>query len=65
MTDTPRLLVKVSKKLKTLTFSRGEDKISLDITDGEINIIELDMWVSDILAKETEKYHLQQRLMGK
>lgn len=62
----PELKVEVKKKLKTLAFSKGDSSVELTIDhNGEINIIELDVWVSDLLFKEYEKDRLRKSLLGK
>lgn len=65
MNDLPVLLVKVSKKLKTLTFTYGKEKGVFAIHDDELNLLEIDQWISDILFKEYEKANLRKKLLGK
>lgn len=60
----PKLPVKISKKLKTLTLSYGDNALDLDIVDGEINLILLDMWITDLLMDIHDKTQLRKRLSG-
>ena len=45
----PKVMVGITKKLKKLTLTKGENVLELDIVDGEIDLIELDVWISDVL----------------
>lgn len=63
--DLPKLPVKVTKKLKTLTLSLGDNDGVFDITDGEVDLIQIDQWISDVLFAEYEKANLRKRLTGK
>lgn len=49
------LLAKVTKKLKTLTLEYDEKKLVLPIADEMINLIELDMWLTELFKAEFEK----------
>ena len=62
--DTPDLRVKVVKKLNSLSFEWATEKIVLTIEKGEINIIELDMWITDLLFNIHDKVELRKKLLG-
>ena len=64
MGDNPQLLATVKKKLHTLTLDYNDSELKLDIQDGKIDIIKIDVWISDILFKEYEKVELRKRLSG-
>lgn len=64
MADNPQLLAKVKKKLNTLTFEYQQDKLELDIVDGEIDLIAIDAWLTQVLLGIHDKAELRKRLGG-
>lgn len=63
--ELPRLMTKITKKLKTLTLEYGGEKIILDINDdSEINILEVDQFITQILKDISEKAMLRKSLLG-
>lgn len=45
----PKVMVGITKKLKKLTLTKDENTLKLDIVDEEIDLIELDVWISEVL----------------
>ena len=64
MDTNPELLATVKKKLNTLTLDYKGNELKLDIVDDEVDIIKIDIWISDILFKEYEKVELRKKLCG-
>jgi len=60
-----KLLAKLTKKLKKMTLEWKEYKLELDIVDGEIDLIVLDTWLTEVFKSEHEKYQHRQSLAGK
>ena len=59
-----KLLAKITKKLKKLTLEWKEYKLELNIVDGEIDLIELDQWLTRVFLAEHEKVQLRNKLSG-
>jgi hypothetical protein len=64
VSDQPQLLAKFKKKLDVLTFEYEGDKLELEIVDGEIDLILLDSWMTQVLLKIHDKVELRKRLGG-
>ena len=58
------LRAKVSKNSQRLKLTYGKNIGIFELTNGELNLIEIDIWISDILFKEYEKVQLRKKLTG-
>jgi hypothetical protein len=62
--ENPTLPVKVKKKLNTLSLTYNDNTLTLEIVDDEIDLILLDLWITDLLMDIHDKAELRKNLLG-
>lgn len=60
----PKLMVKISKRLNTLKLTYLNSVGEFDIIDGEIDLIQIDQFITEVLKLEYDKVQLRKRLGG-